>query len=97
MNYFKAVAEQIYQRAEAEGRLIKGRSLAELKRIALRQDGVIQTQLGSVAADSELCLGPPLIRETAWTIPSASPKNASQPRPPMSFPEKNHRPRHCHR
>ena len=53
MNYFKAVAEQIYQRAEAEGRLIKGRSLAELKRIALRQDGVIQTQLGSVAADSE--------------------------------------------
>ncbi|MBP9020794.1 MAG: phosphoenolpyruvate carboxykinase [Syntrophobacterales bacterium] len=53
MNYFKAAAEQIYQRAEAEGRLIKGRSLAELKRIALRQDGVIQTQLGSVAADSE--------------------------------------------
>ncbi|HRT70138.1 MAG TPA: phosphoenolpyruvate carboxykinase [Syntrophales bacterium] len=53
MNYFKAAAEQIYQRAETEGRLIKGRSLAELKRIALQQEGVIQTQLGSVAADSE--------------------------------------------
>ncbi len=53
MNYFKAAAEQIYRRAEAEGRLIKGRSLAELKRISLQQDGVIQTQFGSVAADSE--------------------------------------------
>ncbi len=53
MNIFKDAAEEIYNKAEAEKRLIKGRSLEELKRIALRQEGVIQTQVGSVAADSE--------------------------------------------
>jgi len=53
MNAFKSAAEQIYRKAETDGRLIKGRSLEEIKQIALRQEGVIQTQLGSVAADSE--------------------------------------------
>lgn len=53
MNSFKIAAEQIYQTAKKEGRLVEGRSLEELKQIALLQEGVIQTQLGSVAADSE--------------------------------------------
>lgn len=53
MHAFKKAAQQIYEEAGKSGRLMTGRSLAELKRIALRQDGVIQSQLGSVAADSE--------------------------------------------
>ncbi|OPY16941.1 MAG: Phosphoenolpyruvate carboxykinase (ATP) [Syntrophus sp. PtaU1.Bin005] len=53
MNIFKAAANQLYETARKEGRLIEGRSLDELKEIALRQEGVIQTQIGSVAADSE--------------------------------------------
>lgn len=53
MKFFKLVAEQIYQTAKKEQRLIEGGSLEELKQLALRQEGVIQTQLGSVAADSE--------------------------------------------
>jgi len=53
MNVFKAAAQQLYETARQEGRLIEGCSLDELKEIALRQEGVIQTQTGSVAADSE--------------------------------------------
>jgi len=53
MNIFKAAATQLYETARKEGRLIEGRSLDELKEIALQQEGVIQTQIGSVAADSE--------------------------------------------
>jgi phosphoenolpyruvate carboxykinase (ATP) len=53
MNVFKSAARQIYEEARRDKRLIEGQSLEELKRTALRQDGVIQTQLGSVAADSE--------------------------------------------
>lgn len=53
MNMFKKAVERIYKSAESEKRLIKGRSLDEIKQIALRQEGVIQTQFGSVAADSE--------------------------------------------
>jgi len=53
MNIFKSAAKRIYEEARRDKRLIEGRSLEELKRIALRQEGVIQTQLGSVAADSE--------------------------------------------
>ena len=52
-NYFKEAAEKIYCDAKNSGRLIEGLSLDQLKEIALRQDGVIQTNLGSVAADSE--------------------------------------------
>ena len=53
MSIFKSTAMQIYEEARQDKRLIEGLSLEELKRTALRQDGVIQTQLGSVAADSE--------------------------------------------
>jgi len=53
MNFFKSAAKQIYEEARRDKRLIEGRTLEEIKRIALRQDGVIQTQLGSVASDSE--------------------------------------------
>jgi len=53
MNIFKTAAQQIYLSAKKEGRLIEGRSLEELKQLALRHEGVIQTQVGSVAADSE--------------------------------------------
>ncbi|PKN60701.1 MAG: hypothetical protein CVU53_01780, partial [Deltaproteobacteria bacterium HGW-Deltaproteobacteria-11] len=53
MNIFKSAAKRIYEEARRDKRLSEGLSLEELKRIALRQDGVIQTQLGSVAADSE--------------------------------------------
>ncbi len=52
-NYFKKAVLKIYDDAKKEGRLIEGKSLYELKEIALRQEGVIQTNLGSVAADSE--------------------------------------------
>ena len=52
-NYFKKAVEKIHHDAKREGRLIEGKSLDELKEIALRHEGVIQTNLGSVAADSE--------------------------------------------
>lgn len=52
-NYFKRAAVKIYEDAKREGRLIEGKTLDEIKDLALRQDGVIHTQIGSVAADSE--------------------------------------------
>jgi len=53
MNYFKSAAGQIYDEAKKDGRLIEGSTLKELKQLSLRQDGIIQTQIGSIAADSE--------------------------------------------
>jgi len=53
MNIFKSAAKRIYEEARREKRLIEGLSLEEIKRIAVRQDGVVETRLGSVAADSE--------------------------------------------
>jgi len=53
VNFFKAAAVKIYEQARREKRLIEGCTLEEIKRLAVRQDGVIQTQMGSVAADSE--------------------------------------------
>ncbi|HOJ50908.1 MAG TPA: phosphoenolpyruvate carboxykinase [Syntrophales bacterium] len=53
MNYFKKAAVRIYEEAKKEKRLLQGLSLEELKQIALRQEGVIKTQIGSLAADSE--------------------------------------------
>ena len=53
MHTFKKAANRIYEEARKSGRLIAGKSLEELKRLALNQDGVIQSQLGSVASDSE--------------------------------------------
>ena len=52
-NYFKKAAVKIYCDAKREGRLIEGKSLNQLKELGLRQEGVIQTHIGSVAADSE--------------------------------------------
>ncbi len=52
-NYFKKAAEKIYCDAKKDGRLIEGKTLDEYKEIAIQQEGVIQTNLGSVAADSE--------------------------------------------
>ena len=53
MNIFKTAAQKIYEQARKDKRLIEGRSLEAIKQIALRQNGVIQTQIGSVASDSE--------------------------------------------
>lgn len=53
MNFFKSAAQQIYDEARKDGRLVEGLTLEELKQLALRQEGVIQTQIGSIAADSE--------------------------------------------
>ena len=53
MHAFKKAACQIYEEARRSGRLVTGNSLEELKRLALKQEGVIQSQMGSVAADSE--------------------------------------------
>jgi len=44
---------KIYTEAKRENRLLEGLSLDELKEVALRQEGVIKTQMGSLAADSE--------------------------------------------
>ncbi len=52
-NYFKQAAIKIYSDAKREGRLIEGLTLERFKELTLRQEGVIQTQIGSVAADSE--------------------------------------------
>lgn len=52
-HYFKKAAVKIYEDAKGEGRLIEGLTLDRFKEIAVRQDGVIRTQMGSVAADSE--------------------------------------------
>lgn len=52
-HYFKKAAVKIYEDAKGEGRLIEGLTLDRFKEIAIRQDGVIRTQMGSVAADSE--------------------------------------------
>jgi phosphoenolpyruvate carboxykinase (ATP) len=53
MNPFIKAARQIYLEAKNDGRLAEGRSLDDLKQIALTQEGVIQTQTGSLAVDSE--------------------------------------------
>lgn len=61
-NYFKKAAVRIYEDAKKEGRLVEGLTLAQLKELALSQEGVIQTQIGSVAADSE-----PMSRSAPFT------------------------------
>jgi len=53
MKHFKSAARQIYDDAGKDGRLIEGLTLEELKQLSLGQEGVIQTQIGSIAADSE--------------------------------------------
>lgn len=53
MHAFLSAAQKIYQDAKKEGRLMEGCPLESLKQTALRHEGVIQTQIGSLAADSE--------------------------------------------
>jgi phosphoenolpyruvate carboxykinase (ATP) len=53
MNYFKKAAVKIYEEAKKENRLLQGLNLEELKQTAMRQEGVVRTQIGSLAADSE--------------------------------------------
>ena len=53
MSVFKTAAAKIYIDARNEGRLIEGCSVEDLKQLALRHEGVLQTQMGSLAADSE--------------------------------------------
>jgi len=53
MKEFIEAPEKIYLEAKRDGRLIENRSLEEIKRIALRQEGVRETQMGSIAVDSE--------------------------------------------
>ena len=52
-NYFKKAAVEIYKEAKDQGRLTEGLTLDGYKALALAQDGVVQTHMGSVAADSE--------------------------------------------
>ncbi len=61
-NYFKKTAEKIYADAKQEGRLTEGLTLQQIKELAVLQEGVIQTQIGSVAADSE-----PMSRSAPFT------------------------------
>ena len=53
MYSFVEAAERIYKEAKESGRLKEGLSSEEIKEIAERQDGVVKTQFGSLAADSE--------------------------------------------
>ncbi len=53
ISVFKTAAAKIYIDARNEGRLIEGCSVEDLKQLALRHEGVLQTQMGSLAADSE--------------------------------------------
>ncbi len=52
-NYFKEAAQKIYHDAKRDGRLIENFDLGQAKALAMAQDGVIETQLESVAANSE--------------------------------------------
>jgi len=53
MKEFIEAPKIIYEKAKHENRLIEGLTLEEIKELALRQEGVVSTQFGSVAADSE--------------------------------------------
>ena len=53
MKEFIEAPRKIYEAAKAEGRLIFGASTSELKKLALRGTGVVLTQMGSIAVDSE--------------------------------------------
>lgn len=53
MHSFIEAARRIYQEAREGGRLREGLSLEQIKALALRQEGVVRTQFGSLAADTE--------------------------------------------
>ena len=52
-NFFKEAAQKIYHDAKRNGRLIENLDANQAKALALAQDGIIETQLGSLAATSE--------------------------------------------
>ncbi len=52
-NAFKEASLKIYNQAKQNGRLIENFDLGQAKALALTQDGIIETQLGSIAATSE--------------------------------------------
>ena len=52
-NAFKEASSRIYDEAKRNGRLIENFDLGQAKALALTQDGIIETQLGSIAANSE--------------------------------------------
>jgi phosphoenolpyruvate carboxykinase (ATP) len=52
-NTFKDASLKIYNEAKRNGRLIENFDLGQAKALALTQDGIIETQLGSIAANSE--------------------------------------------
>jgi phosphoenolpyruvate carboxykinase (ATP) len=52
-NTFKEASIRIYEEAKRNGRLIENFDLNQAKALALTQDGIIETQLGSIAANSE--------------------------------------------
>ena len=52
-NSFIEAAQKIYQDAKMSGRLIENFDLGQAKALALTQDGIIETQLGSLATTSE--------------------------------------------
>ncbi|UCH37651.1 MAG: hypothetical protein JSV76_00245, partial [Candidatus Bathyarchaeota archaeon] len=53
MEEFIKSPQKIYQEAKMESRLTEGLTLDELKALALKQDGVLQTQMRSLAVDSD--------------------------------------------
>ncbi len=53
MREFIEAPGRIYEEARVDGRLIDGKSFNKLKKIALDQEGVVETQFGSLAVDSE--------------------------------------------
>ncbi len=61
-NAFKEAATKVYHDAKRNGRLIENFDLGQAKALALTQDGIIETQLGSVSANSE-----PMSRAAAHT------------------------------
>jgi phosphoenolpyruvate carboxykinase (ATP) len=53
MREFIEAPRKIYTEAKEDSRLVEGLSLAELKSFALKQNGVLETQMRSLAVDSE--------------------------------------------
>jgi phosphoenolpyruvate carboxykinase (ATP) len=53
MREFIEAPRKIYQEAKSDSRLIEGLTLDELKSLAVKRNGVLETQMRSLAADSE--------------------------------------------
>lgn len=53
MKEFIEAPRKIYAQAKNEGRLVEGLLLEEIKKLALKQQGVVETQFGSIAVDTD--------------------------------------------